>query len=394
MRILQLTKQVPYPLSSGEAIAIDHTRRCLDSMDVEIFLYSLNPSRQFNHLDQNTMCWLETRYVDLLIENINTDIGLFSMMSNLFFAKSSMHLSRFDPDRSRIITFIEKTKINILWVESLFMMPLALRIKEHSPWISIVYRAHNIEFSIWEQIIPHSSIFKKLYLDVQVARLRHEEIRLINNADAIVFISLPDMHRVTQELVKLENTIVLSTTIPLVRIPRQIQPGGRFVLGFLGDLDWQPNRQGIRWFVKHVLPHLSENIHLTIAGKSRRPYRFESNRIYYRGRVEEVSSFYDSIDAAIVPIFIGSGIRIKVLEAISYGVPIISTELGIAGLGMTAGTHFLQAESIDEWIELLNKTSLDSAYLYDFALNAQRDIGNTSRESDELEAMFTRLSYH
>jgi glycosyltransferase involved in cell wall biosynthesis len=133
---------------------------------------------------------------------------------------------------------------------------------------------------------------------------------------------------------------------------------------FIGKLDWPPNKDGLMWFLDNVwnqLIQLRDDIQLVIVGggdsawlKNKLPIK----GVDFRGRVEEVQSVYDEIDFALIPIFYGSGTRIKVLEAVSKQKPIISTEMGVMGSNLLSD-HFLSAQTQNEWIDCLAKAQLN-----------------------------------
>jgi polysaccharide biosynthesis protein PslH len=74
-----------------------------------------------------------------------------------------------------------------------------------------------------------------------------------------------------------------------------------------------------------------------------------SPSVRYVGRVPSVEPFYAESHAVVVPVFEGSGTRLKILEAMAYGRPVISTALGAEGLPVVPGEHYLQAESPDDF---------------------------------------------
>src|SRR5690606_35629290 len=78
-----------------------------------------------------------------------------------------------------------------------------------------------------------------------------------------------------------------------------------------------------------------------------------------RGVVEDLSEEYQRAEAALVPLFFGSGTRVKIVEAARYGCPVISTPLGARGLPLENAPSFLEATSADDWIARLTATSSD-----------------------------------
>jgi glycosyltransferase involved in cell wall biosynthesis len=76
--------------------------------------------------------------------------------------------------------------------------------------------------------------------------------------------------------------------------------------------------------------------------------------IYCYGEVEDANEFMSNYDALVVPLFSGSGIRIKILEAMSMGIPVISSDIGISGIPAENNIHYLKANSTDDYLSAVN----------------------------------------
>jgi glycosyltransferase involved in cell wall biosynthesis len=121
---------------------------------------------------------------------------------------------------------------------------------------------------------------------------------------------------------------------------------------FLASLDWYPNQDALGYFVKNILPAVRERrpgAKLRIVG--RKPPESVSKRysglpgIEFVGEVNEVGSHLDRATVIIVPLRIGGGSRIKILEALAAGKAVISTTIGAEGLDVISGEHLLIADS-------------------------------------------------
>lgn len=99
---------------------------------------------------------------------------------------------------------------------------------------------------------------------------------------------------------------------------------------FVGS-NFPPNVDGIRWFIKEVLPEL--DISLTVVGNDLDLYKdeFESPKVKVLGRVESLTEYYERADAVVEPIFYGSGMKVKTAEAMMYGKIIFATSEALEG---------------------------------------------------------------
>ena len=92
--------------------------------------------------------------------------------------------------------------------------------------------------------------------------------------------------------------------------------------------------------------------------------------VNFHGRVDSLEPFYDAASLCLIPVFFGSGTRVKVIEAARYARPCLSTAIGVEGLPFEAGVDYLAAESVNDWVDAL--TELQISHL--------NQLGKCSRE--------------
>jgi glycosyltransferase involved in cell wall biosynthesis len=140
---------------------------------------------------------------------------------------------------------------------------------------------------------------------------------------------------------------------------------------FCGSLDYAPNEEGLMWFVTKIWPLLlnkCKEIYLTIIGRGNLSEDlkeiFRLSKVNYQGEVEDVLPFYSETDVVVVPLLSGSGTRLKVLEAMAYGRPIVSTSKGAEGINYENRKHLIVEDDPDLFakriIELFNDDNLYS----------------------------------
>lgn len=114
---------------------------------------------------------------------------------------------------------------------------------------------------------------------------------------------------------------------------------------FIGIGRFQPNARGIAWFVREVLPRVRARTPAVLDVVGEPPEDpVQAEGVTYHGRVPEVESWYRQAHAVVVPLFEGTGTRLKVIEAAALGRPIVSTAFGPAGLPLAGGRDFLEAD--------------------------------------------------
>jgi polysaccharide biosynthesis protein PslH len=160
-----------------------------------------------------------------------------------------------------------------------------------------------------------------------------------------------------QERYSLEDVRTIRNAIAVPKAPCLPPPGIEPALLFIGSLGYYPNEDAVGFFVTEILPklrHVHPNLRLLVVGAGAplalRRLLAAAPGVRWLGRVEQVDDCYRQATAAVVPVRAGGGTRLKVIEAFARARPVISTSIGVAGLALEAGVHFLRADTPDEWV--------------------------------------------
>ena len=188
------------------------------------------------------------------------------------------------------------------------------------------------------------------------------ERRIILNSHGIAAIAQEDM----DELVKIKAAP--TTLIPLgLNFQQALTPCVDEVTKFLfiGRLDWPPNRDGLEWLLKEVWPTVvakRPDAVIKIVGSGNRDWlkAYEHLKgVQIVGFVDSILDAYRDCHFTVVPIFYGSGTRIKVIESFAIGRRLISTKMGVQGAGLDE-QDYINAETKEEWINKLLTAKLDT----------------------------------
>lgn len=139
---------------------------------------------------------------------------------------------------------------------------------------------------------------------------------------------------------------------------------------FVGS-SYYPNVIGIRWFVKNVLPELDKNIQLIIVvrGLEFLKKEFQDSRVNVVGTVETPVPYYLDADIFIAPLFDGGGMKVKSIEAISYGKCFVGTEESLHGFweefsDSVRNKFIYKVNTKEEWIAIINKLATQDTYKF------------------------------
>jgi glycosyltransferase involved in cell wall biosynthesis len=218
------------------------------------------------------------------------------------------------------------------------------------------FAPHNVEHRIVRQIARERGPAHRPFLEVEWRKIAAEERRLWRGADLCVAVSDVDAATMreggAQNVALAPNGSDLHEPLP----PSPRLDGEPLRLLFVGSGAFWPYERGLAWFATEVMPRLRAQapVVFDVVGE-RPPAPVAGAGIAYHGRVPEVEPFYRRAHALVVPVFEGSGTRLKVVEASLLGRPVISTALGAEGLPVRPGEHYARAETAEEWVAAVDR---------------------------------------
>lgn len=339
MKILQFCFRLPFPLNDGGAIAMYNMAKGFVENGVDLEILSYNTTKhQVDLSEVNDPVYSRKRVYDFPIDNAVKPVDA---LLNLFSSKS-YNIQRFESDEMKAFireTFKDKS-YDIIHFEGLFTAPYLEVMREVFPKAKMVLRQHNIEYKIWERMAEGASLPKKMYLDLLTKRLKKYEENLLPQFDAIVPITEVDALALSD--FNCPNYQVSSTGVDVEKFDAVHTNQIQNTIGFLGSLDWMPNQEGIKWFLENVwffIRQKAPHIELNIAGKNAPDWLLAFNNpdenIHVLGLVDSAEKFLKAQEVIIVPLLSGSGMRIKIIEAMAAKKAIVSTSVGAEGIDIT-----------------------------------------------------------
>ena len=213
-------------------------------------------------------------------------------------------------------------------------------------WPNSVLDIDDIPSSFYRSNLAQTSgIVEKLRHRRQIFLWQRHEQTLKERFDAICVCSDPDREKLgdLDQIFSVPNGFTAPKTNPIR------QPSSPPKIGFVGTFKYAPNREGVQWFVEHVWPLILQKIpqaRLQLVGDESRKGNWQAHpNIDALGWVADVENEMATWALAIVPIFVGGGTRIKIVEAFSRKCPVVSTSLGAYGYDVADGCELLLADS-------------------------------------------------
>ncbi len=345
MRILQLCKKFPYPLKDGESIAVSSMSKALNELGCQMSLLAMNTTK--HHTDLKTLPADYDQYENIFTVNWDNSMNAWQAFKNIF-SSDSFHIDRYISSsyNQKLIEILQRHEFDVIQLETLYLTPYIETIKQYSNAI-ISMRAHNIESEIWKRITDNTSFLpKKVYLRHLTQKLENYELKHLNDYDYLVTVSERDL----KEFKKLgyKNGAMSSPIgLPLNKY-NKLENNTVHDIGFIGSMDWKPNVEGVEWFVKEVLPLINNELpdaKLHVAGRNSSSSLTSINKpnVKIHGEVDDAIEFMQDAKLMIVPLFSGSGTRVKILEAMALRKSIVTTSIGLEGIEAKNEEHLLVA---------------------------------------------------
>ena len=326
MRVLYITPKAIYPKIDGGCVAMDNFLQLLLKEKVDVKHLTLSTEKHNFNIDHYPVS-LQQETAPEAVE-ISTEVTPIKGLINLF-KKGSYNVNRFHSlEMVELITkSLKSSQFDTVILDSLFSTSYLAAIRNAFNG-KIILRMHNIESDLWDAYAKNEKSFlKRIYLNKLAKNIRKYEFDTVNLVDGILTISNYDL-----EVLDNANVSVPRITIPFtVSVNEGFQSECNNVnLFHLGAMNWNPNIEAVNRLVK-LFPRIVESnpdLELHIAG-SNFPQEYlaqEASNIYADGFVENPYQFAIDQGILVSPIISGSGVRIKILEMMSIGIPIITTE--------------------------------------------------------------------
>lgn len=357
MQILQLTNKFPYPPKDGGAIATLNISLGLTALGHQVTVLGMNTSKHYTHPDEVPEDL--KNIIDFRDVKIDTGIYFGAALKNLLFSHLPYNAIRFFDETftRQLVHLLQEKEFDVVQLEGLYMAYYIDIIRKHSKAL-ISLRAHNIEHEIWERTASQEkSVFKKIYFNILAKRIRRFKQSILNRYDVL----LPITERDALKFKEIGNTKPCKT-IPagfdinkLVAKRERIRFPGVF---FIGTLDWFPNQEGLVWFMENVWKKLMEEfseLQLHIAGRNAPSWMKkllkQNPNTTYHGEIDDAYAYINEHAIMIVPLFSGSGMRVKIVEGMALGKTIVTTTIGAEGIPVSPGVNIIIEDEPGEFAQ-------------------------------------------
>jgi polysaccharide biosynthesis protein PslH len=290
----------------------------------------------------------------------------------------------------RLARLLEETHFDIVQIESIHLCAYLPLIRAAKSRPAVICDWHNVESELmWRYSKHEKHIARRLYARATARRIRSFERRAIQEFDAHLLVSQRDLDNLC-EFAPDDRALVIENGVDIDRFSDLSLDlahrtsslgengsgdfaGGRKVIVFpprnrvvyVGSMDYHANEDAAVYFAQGIWPKVHQarpELKFTIVGRNPTPAVRLLARIpgvELTGTVEDVRPYYREAVSAVVPLRVGGGSRLKILEAMAAGVPVISTSLGAEGLAVVDGENIVLADSIPQFAKEVVRVSQD-----------------------------------
>lgn len=233
--------------------------------------------------------------------------------------------------------------------------------------IKTIIVAHNIEHRIWQRYHENeTSSLKKSYIKHQLEKLTSFEKETFADTDGVTVVSQMEKEYLS-DFCGQKNIQVVDNGVDLEYFSPSTETPQKNNLVFVGSMNWRPNQDAVTYFVNDIYPILKKEIpDITVNFVGKEPPKQllkynELDGINITGGVPDVRPYVNKASAYIVPLRIGGGTRLKILEALSMKKQVISTSVGAEGLHVTDHKDILLADDPESFANRIKEALTNQA---------------------------------
>ncbi len=378
MRILYLSQVVPYPPDAGPKVRSYHVLQYLAGQhEVTLVAFSRPSDRTEAEVELRRYC----QSVHLVPMPRSPARDAWHLGRALLSGKPFLVARDQLPAMSRLLSQLVRQAAgekpyDVIHADQLWMAPYAVAAAAAAPAGRrpvLILDQHNAVYLIPQRLAQHEQHRAKRWLLRREARVMAQfEVEVCQRFDGIVWVTEEDRAAVAR--VAPRGELPVSRVIPICVDPEakpflERRSDARRVT-FLGGLHWPPNAAGLAWFFREVWPRVRSEAPqavLTVVGRNPPGELAQAEHVgvITTGYLPDPTSYLAETAAFIVPLHAGGGMRVKIVDAWSWGLPVVSTSIGAEGLRCLPGENILLADTAPEFaqavLRLLSEPQLGEA---------------------------------
>lgn len=265
------------------------------------------------------------------------------------------------------------------------------KIKEIFPNAIIFISEHDVKFQAAQRkYILEKNVLKKLYKQIKYTTMKQNELLSLNKADLVITQSNKDKDILTNYGLPDKKQLVISPFF--MRCQNEWNGIGENCIALYGDMSRPENYESAIWFIENVFSKIECNeIKLYVIGG--RPVeklkKYSSKRVVITGFVDDVFEYLNKCFCLVAPLQMGAGIKVKCLEAISFGIPLIGNAIAVEGIAVEDKKEYIHSETVQDYLDNIVKLYKDVDYQRFLSTNEIK----FSKENLNIESSYDKYFY-
>lgn len=340
-RVLFMCARLPFPLDSGGKQRTFHLLTALSrGFDVTLLTFTsgTEPARYPRELAElcSEIVTVHNPHIDQAAPRLLLDSLVHGMpFTTLKYTSPQM--------RAEVVRLTTETRFDLLHIDQLQMAQYV----EAARGVPKILNAHNIESQLWQRHVDNHGGPMRAMFSWQQRLVAAMEKRACEDVDSVIACSKEDcewvrQHTSQQDVYLVANGVNAKQLAELdEQTPQPVEPN---TLVFVGSMDWPPNNEGAMHFLREIWPGIKRRVagaRFWVVGRKPsaklRAQAASDPNVVVTGAVDEVIPYVQRATLCVVPLYSGSGTRLKILEGFALGKCVVSTALGAEGIDAVDG---------------------------------------------------------
>lgn len=375
-RILWVSLYAPYDKvgHAGGKIENYYLKKLHRTNKYDIFLISFYEKREKEYLDTDKY-GIKSQLFDKdvwyrKILNLESTLNPFNRnacsLQNYYEIKIKKALKEYKEKEGKpdlIILQWTQTILLSTFVKKMFMDVPIFGIEEDVQFLSYDRKRKNCK-----------NIVKKTFYNITYKRLKSIEIKSLKKNDLVCVNNIKDYDLLIENEIEKDKIIRWCPWFDNYSYLNNKCSGKNIV--FYGAMARSENYLSAEWFINNCMPELDDSFRLLIIGSNppERLKKYQNSRIIITGFVEKVDSYFEDCFALVAPLVLGAGVKIKVIEAMSAGIPVLTNDIGIEGIPAKDKIHYLHCKDAKDYIINLNELENNPNKRNEYCINSKRFV--------------------
>lgn len=263
------------------------------------------------------------------------------------------------------------------WTEAAL---LTKKIKEIYPFARILCIEEDVAYLGYKRHIDYEEWWvKKVAWSIRYKNLKREELKALKSAEYVGCLNEKDYKLLCLDGID-ENKVF--KWIPYFKQYNSVnrRPVSKCSILFFGNMAREENYASVIWFINNVIPLLKDidfEFNIVGAKPSQTLKKHESDKVHIIGFVEDIRPYFEESLCLVAPLVLGAGIKIKILEALSAGMPVLTNDIGIEGIPAENGKDYIRCSEPDEYAKYIKLLHENRDLASKYSNNAANFIRNS-----------------